>query len=241
MTIQIPRLARQPFDQLQLRPKLPFFVDFRRGIERAITGQEPTFTRASTATVTGSQGGTASVGYNRPALSYVTDGIGYVQDGTLVYPYLAAPVYPMQVAWDGILATAANDGVLWRLGKTNSTAAYFELRKVGGVATLRANYADGSGNLSTGELTSVSLTERLYIIAQLVLDGSNVQSRLQIRTMAGSYTASSLGTARAKVTAWDDELLHVGSLGGSVALNSTTYRLMIQSGSATLTDLRWGW
>lgn len=237
MTIQTPTPGRAPFEQAQVRPNVPFFADYRRGVANAISGQAPVFVRASSATVTAANGGTFAVGLNRPALSHVGNAVAYVQTGTLKYAYPVRPTAPLQVAWDGISTVGL--GVLWRIGGAGSSSAYLELRRI--ESGFRATYADGSGNLSTAELYGLPVASRVYVVAQLVPSGSNVQVRLAATDLSLQWYTSGLGTARAFVAAWSAPEIHVGSLAGASAMSSNTYRVFAQAGAANVDDLAWGW
>lgn len=239
MTIVLPTPTRQRFDQLTVRPHLPLYLDFTRGLKRAVSGQAPTYSRTGTQTVTGSFGGTLAVGADVIPLSAVGGLVGYAQSGgALRYDMPSAPVYPMIVAWDGVPVSGGSDAVMWRIGSATGTSSYFELRKVGGAATMRAIYVNASSQSSTGELTSVPLGERLFAVAILDAGGA---ATLAIRTMAGTYTTSAAGTARGTITAWGAAQMHVMSLNGSSQMASNCNRLLVQHNVAAISDLSWGW
>jgi hypothetical protein len=242
MSITNPSPTRAPFDQGRVRPPLPFFADYRRGNVQAITGQPATFTRAATATVAGQTGGSFTLPANRPALTWAVDALAYQQGNAdiLSYPYGAQTPAGLQVAWDGIVDAQGSDGVLWRIGDAAGSNGFVELRKLGGQQVLRATYADGSGNTSTADVYC-PIGSRLYVVTRLEPSGANVQVRITIGTPTLAFATSGLGTARARVTAWSDNKIHIGSRNGTNPQSSRAYRVLAQPGTPGVERLPFGW
>ena len=242
MSITNPSPTRAPFDQERVRPPLPFFADYRRGNVQAITGQPATFTRADTATVTGQTGGSFTLPANRPALTWAVDALAYQQGNAdiLSYPYGAQTPAGLQVAWDGIVDAQGSDGVLWRIGDAAGSNGFMELRKLGNQQVLRATYADGSGNTSTADVYCPFGT-RLYVVTRLEPSGANVQVRISIGTPTLAFATSGLGTARARVAAWSDNKIYIGSRNGTDPQSSRAYRVLAQPGTPGVERLPFGW
>jgi hypothetical protein len=253
MTFVKPVPGRGRADQSQVRPRVPLFADFRRGISDAISGQKLDVVRSSNTNVQASNGVSYSVGANQPALSYTVKGIGLTGPGVFEYninPQIrlsGQPPIPFQVAWHGLLPTtgASDSNAIWHIGDSSANNRLSLQVITGGVS---ATYVNNAGASSTDSVTGLVVQREIYIVVQMIPVGaSDVQVRLAVkRRVAFDDLPWEYGTAGSAVEcglAFSSNKLRLHRLPGlTVTLeDAVTYRILMQNGTADVDDLVWGW
>jgi hypothetical protein len=251
MTLLKPISTPGRADQLQVRPRLGLFADFRRGASEAISGQELSCTRASTQPVVSQTGVSYIVGDDQPQLSFSPGGIGLTGLGDLSFPISSQirltqlPLIPYQIAWHGLLPIGDVGNAVWHIGDSSANNRLTLYIVAGGV---RAEYVNSSGVSSSAEITGIAAQQEIFAVVQMVPAGSsNVQIRLAIKKQVAfqdlGWEVSSLGTSVACGLAYSDGLitLHREPASAGNAADCVTYRIMIQNGTADEDDLPWNW
>jgi hypothetical protein len=190
VTIRIPSTNPAPFDQLQVRSKALIDLDLNRATTNPVTGQTPTFVRASTRTASDAYGTTYTVGNGRPAWSYASGDLGLLTGTTdvLWYPF------PREIRELSGIVTFRNQGIL---GSTNhwimaigAADPLFRL-EVSSSTSVTARLTNSSGAASTA-LSATSLAgsgDKVSLWWSIKFDGSNMRAQLRTKVNAGAWSA----------------------------------------------------
>jgi hypothetical protein len=249
MTLTNPIPGRGRAEQLQLRPRARFFVDFRRGVTEALTGQKPTFSSAGFLEVMASNG----IGYvgvpNVPRITYTPGGLGLNEITSVPYNDVSGflrlsqlPLNALQIAWHGLLPTGTATTPLFTIGGISSGAGVLSLSvSQDGVFGLYRNLAGTTAGTLPIQMTR---QQECFAVLQLIPDGaSSVRVRVAVKRRVAfddppwEYSAET-GSVPCNLLLGNNTILLRES---SPVTDFVTYRVLWQDGTNDVEDLPWGW